>query len=136
MTAARTSEVTPVPEPTQTPHRRISSHRVVISVVRATEQASSARAHRTSRRSPQRSINDAAKGPIKPNRTRLMAIAPEIAALVQPNSDSSGTISTPRRGTDSGSDEEHEEGDAGHDPGVVKSGLFQLNVHGLSQPLC
>ena len=41
---------------------------------------------------PRRSITEAAKGPIKPNSAMLIATAAEIAARLQPNSLSSGTI--------------------------------------------
>ena len=37
-------------------------------------------------------MSDAANGPMSPNNAMLMAMAPEIAARVQPNSCSSGTM--------------------------------------------
>ena len=40
-------------------------------------------------------MSDAANGPISPNRAMLMAMAPEMAARLQPNSPSSGTIRMP-----------------------------------------
>ena len=94
-TAASTIEVTPVPAPTNTPHSSVICHWLRICVVSATDTASSASAIATRRRTPQRSMADAAKGPINPNRARLMATAPEIAVRLQPNSVSSGTISSP-----------------------------------------
>ena len=94
-TAARTIEVTPVPVPTQTPQSSVICHWCCIRVLSATETASSAIAARIRRRTPQRFIADAANGPISPNRAMLMATAAEIAARLQPNSASSGTISTP-----------------------------------------
>ena len=47
------------------------------------------------RRTPNRFMNAAANGPKKPNNKRRIASAVEICALPQPNSCSSGTISTP-----------------------------------------
>ncbi len=44
---------------------------------------------------PRRSTRAAAKGPIRPNSTRLTETAMEIVARDQPNSCSSGTIRTP-----------------------------------------
>ena len=44
-----------------------------------------------------------------------------MAARLQPNSASSGTISTPGRGANAGGDEQDDEGDGGDDPGVVKT---------------
>jgi hypothetical protein len=64
-------------------------------VVSATDTASSATAARISRRMPHRFIAEAAKGPIRPNSAMLIATAAEMAARLQPNSVSSGTISTP-----------------------------------------
>ena len=55
-------------------------------VVSATETASSAQRARTRRRRPQRSIADAANGPMSPNSAMLMATAAEMAARLQPNS--------------------------------------------------
>ena len=49
----------------------------------------------TTRRMPKRFMNPAAKGPIRPNNTRRIAMAVEICCAVQPNSFSSGTIMTP-----------------------------------------
>jgi len=49
----------------------------------------------TTRRIPKRAMKAAAKGPIRPKRTRLMETAPEISARFQPNSCWSGTIRTP-----------------------------------------
>ena len=60
MMAARTIDVTPVPVPTNTPHNSVSCHWVYMRVVSATERPSSATAPRTTRRSPHRSITDAA----------------------------------------------------------------------------
>ena len=94
-TAASTIEVTPVPVPTQMPQSSVICHWCCIRVVSATEIASSATAARISRRSPHRFIADAANGPIRPNSAMLIATAAEIAARLQPNSASSGTINTP-----------------------------------------
>ena len=93
--AASTIEVTPVPVPTSTPQSSIRCHSVRITVVSATEIASNATAARTTRRSPQRSITDAANGPMRPKSAMLIATASEMTARLQPNSASSGTISTP-----------------------------------------
>ena len=62
-------------------------------VVSATEMARSATAPATSRRSPQRCMADAAKGPIRPKSAMLIATAAEMTVRLQPNSCSSGTIS-------------------------------------------
>jgi hypothetical protein len=64
-------------------------------VVSATDPASSAMAASSTRRTPHRSITDAANGPIKPNNAMLIATADEITARLQPNSLSSEIISTP-----------------------------------------
>ena len=47
------------------------------------------------RRTPKRFMNAAANGPNKPNSMMRSASAEEICASLQPNSCSSGTISTP-----------------------------------------
>ena len=95
MMAASTIDVTPVPVPTSTPHSSVSCHWFCMRVVSATEIPSSATAHRTTRRNPQRSITDAANGPIKPNSAMLIATAPEMTARLHPNSPSSEIIRTP-----------------------------------------
>jgi hypothetical protein len=95
MMAANTIEVTPVPVPTSTPHNSVSCHCARICVVNATDAHSSARAARITRRTPSRSITDAANGPIRPKRAMLIATAEEIAARLHPNSRSSESISTP-----------------------------------------
>jgi hypothetical protein len=64
-------------------------------MARATDTASNASAQRTKRRSPRRSIKEAAKGPMQQKRAMLIAIAKEMEAFDQPNSFSSGIISTP-----------------------------------------
>ena len=94
-TTANTIAVIPVPAPTQTPQSKVNCHCVFICVVRATDAVNKASAQSTRRRTPQRFINEAAKGPIRPNKAMLIAIAAEIAAVDQPNSCSSGTIKTP-----------------------------------------
>ena len=49
----------------------------------------------TERRRPHRSIADAANGPMRPNNAMLIATAAEMAARLQPNSASSGTMRRP-----------------------------------------
>jgi hypothetical protein len=49
----------------------------------------------TTRRTPKRSISAAANGPVRPNRIRFTDTAAPIVPRLQPNSSSSGTISTP-----------------------------------------
>ncbi|MCY1238405.1 hypothetical protein D9M72_511420 [compost metagenome] len=49
----------------------------------------------TTGRTPKWFMNDAANGPSRPNRQRRIASASEIWAFDQPNSVSSGLISTP-----------------------------------------
>ena len=46
-------------------------------------------------RMPKRFMSAAANGPVNPNKRRLMKTAKEMTARFQPNSCSSGTISTP-----------------------------------------
>ena len=94
-TAASTIAVTPVPAPTSTPQNSRNCHSAGIRVDAATAPARSASAPRTTRRSPQRSITDAAKGPINPNSAMLTAMDAEIIARLQPNSPSSGTMNRP-----------------------------------------
>ena len=94
-TAASTIAVTPVPAPTTTPHNRKNCHSADMRVDNATADVISARAPRTTRRRPQRSITEAAKGPISPNSAMLTAIDAEITARLQPNSASSGTMNRP-----------------------------------------
>ncbi len=87
--------MTPVPAPTQTPQSSIICHWLRICVVSATETVRSASAISTSRRTPQRSIAEAANGPMRPKSAMLMATASEMTARLQPNSSSSGTMSRP-----------------------------------------
>ena len=94
-TAASTIDVTPVPAPTSTPQHSTSCHSVRICVDIATDAARRAMAHRTTLFSPQRSITDAANGPMRPKRAMLTATAPEMTARLQPNSLSSGTKKRP-----------------------------------------
>ena len=94
-TAASTIDVTPVPVPTHTPHNSVICHWLCICVVSPTETARSASATTTRRRIPHRFIADAAKGPMRPNSAMLIATAAEMAARLQPNSVSSGTIRRP-----------------------------------------
>jgi hypothetical protein len=95
MMAASTIDVTPVPVPTSTPHSSVSCHCECIRVVSATEAASSATAPRMTRRTPHRSMTDAANGPMSPKSAMLIATAEEMTARLQPNSPSSDTMSTP-----------------------------------------
>ncbi len=95
MMAASTIDVTPVPVPTSTPQSSVSCHCDCICVVNATDAESRATAARITRRTPQRSITDAANGPMMPKSAMLIATAEEMTARLQPNSRSSATISTP-----------------------------------------
>ena len=93
--AASTIAVRPVPTPITTPQSSTNCHtRVIASEARkpATTRAS---AQIITRRSPKRFMNAAANGPNTPNSKRRSASAVEICALSQPNSRSSGTMSTP-----------------------------------------
>ena len=93
--AASTIEVTPVPVPTTKPHSRISCHSLRIWVVRPTPTANSPSAPRMTRRSPHRSMTDAANGPMSPKSAMLMAMAEEMTVRLQPNSLSSGIMRMP-----------------------------------------
>ncbi len=66
-----------------------------MSVVSADPPAIMSSAPSITARTPKRSMSAAAKGPIRPKRTRLMETAKEIVAADQPNSCSRGTIRTP-----------------------------------------
>jgi len=57
--------------------------------------AISASAPETTIRSPRRSTNAAAKGPLRPYRIKLIETATEMVAVLQPNSLCNGTIKTP-----------------------------------------
>jgi hypothetical protein len=93
--AASTIAVTPVPAPTTMPQRRKNCHSADICVDTATAALISASAPSTTRRRPQRSITEAANGPINPNNAMLTAIDAEITARLHPNSCSSGTMNSP-----------------------------------------
>lgn len=85
----------PAPQPTITPQIKTICHGFVINVVELTPRASSRSATAMVRRTPNLSKKAAAKGPIKPYRSRLTETAIEIVALDQPNSCSRGTIRIP-----------------------------------------
>ena len=78
-----------------TPQVRTSCQGSVINVVSNTPAEIVKSAMIETRRTPKRCINAAAKGAMKPNRSRLTEMAAEIVARLQPNSSWSGTISTP-----------------------------------------
>jgi len=84
----------PVPNPTTRPHSRYSCHGAFITVVRRAPAETVIRAPTVTMRSPKRSIRAAAKGPVRPNRMRLIETATEMMARFQPNSFCSGTIRT------------------------------------------
>jgi hypothetical protein len=92
---ASTPAIEPVPVPTTTPQSSASCQGVRISVVSPTPVAISRRAQMTTRRTPKRFMNAAANGPESPNSSRLIETATEMTARLQPNSCSSGTMSTP-----------------------------------------
>ncbi len=85
----------PEPVPTTKPQSSRSCHGRVISAVSATPTVSRSSAADTVRRRPKRSMIAAANGPIMPYRKMFTATAPLIVASDQPNSRSSGMISTP-----------------------------------------
>ena len=118
--AASTMAVTPVPVPTSTPQKSVSCHCECMVEESATPAVSTARASSTMRRSPYRSINDAANGPISPNSAILIAMAPEIAARLQPNSRSKGTIRMAGVARMPAVESRHQERYAGNDPGVMQ----------------
>ena len=104
-----------------------------ICVVSATETASSATAPATRRRSPQRSIADAANGPISPNSAMLMATAAEMTARLQPNSCFERDHQEARRRADAGRDEQDHEGHERDDPRVVNARSGGRFDHGVSR---
>ena len=67
----------------------------LMTVVRNAPVATVVSAPTVTARTPKRSINAAANGPVRPKRMRLIETATEITARFQPNSFSRGTISTP-----------------------------------------
>ncbi len=73
----------------------MSCHTCVIASEARSPPRISASAQMITRRTPKRFMNAAANGPNKPNSKMRSASAEEICALSQPNSCSSGTISTP-----------------------------------------
>ena len=87
--------VEPVPNPTIRPQSRSSCQEACIAVVRLMAVATISSAATMTRRIPKRSIRAAANGPHRPYRNRLIETANEIVTRFQPNSCSSGTISTP-----------------------------------------
>ena len=93
--AANTVEITPAPRPTISPQVSISCQGRLINVDSISASANSASAASTGRLMPKRCIAAPANGPIKPNRTRLKAIAEEMVERSQPKAFSRGTISTP-----------------------------------------
>ena len=131
-TAASTIDVTPVPVPTHTPHSSVICHWLCIRVVSATETASSASAATTRRRMPHRFMADAAKGPMRPNNAMLMATAAEIAARLQPNSDSSGTMRRPGVARMPAVMSRTRKVTSGNDPGVVQPGARYARLRGIS----
>jgi hypothetical protein len=105
MIAASTIDVTPVPVPTSTPHSSVSCHCACIWVVSATD-ADQATAARITPAKPQRSITDAANGPMQAEERDVDGERREMTARLQPNSRSSETISTPGVAANAGGDEQ------------------------------
>ena len=93
--AAKTMAIEPVPTPISSPQVSISCQPSRTRTVSPLPAATSSRATLVTRRMPKRSIRAAANGAITPYRTRLTLTAPDIRVRDQPNSSSSGTISTP-----------------------------------------
>jgi hypothetical protein len=92
MMAPRTTPTLPLPRPTSNPQVRSNCHGLVIKHDRPAARPMSPSAATSVRRRPKRSMNAAAKGPIKPYKTILTPIAAEMVAGDQPNSRSSGTM--------------------------------------------
>ena len=93
--AANTSAIDPVPSPISTPHSRTSCQLLVTPTLRPLPAAISSRATLVTARTPNRSMRAAANGAVSPNSTRLTPTASETRPRDQPNSSSSGTMSTP-----------------------------------------
>ncbi|GMA88456.1 hypothetical protein GCM10025868_37060 [Angustibacter aerolatus] len=66
-----------------------------MTVVRPDPIDTSTSAIGTTRRSPKRSMSAAANGAVRPKTTRLMVTAVDVGSRDQPNSPSTGSISTP-----------------------------------------
>ena len=73
-------------------HNYIGTEHILLGLIR---EGDGVAAQIITRRSPKRFMNAAANGPNNPNSKSRSASAEEICALSQPNSCSSGTISTP-----------------------------------------
>ena len=87
--------VSPVPMPTTMPHSRMSCHTCVIASDASMPAEIRITAETITARTPNRFMKAAANGPNNPNSMRRSASADEICSVSQPNSFSSGTISTP-----------------------------------------
>jgi hypothetical protein len=84
----------PVAAPITTPQSSVSCQSALMPMVAAVPRATAASAAATTRRTPKRSMRAAEKGAISPNRSRLIEIASETWSTRQPNSSSSGVMST------------------------------------------
>ena len=93
--AAKTMAIEPVPSPISRPQVSISCQPWVTKMVNPLPAATRSRATLVTWRMPKRSISAAANGAISPYRIRLTLTALDIRVRDQPNSSSSGTISTP-----------------------------------------
>ena len=92
--AASVIAATPVAPPTRTPQTSTICQGAVISDDNATPVANVASATSTVGRTPKRCMAAAANGPVSPYKARLMDIASEMVARLQPNCCSSGSIMT------------------------------------------
>jgi len=95
MVAAKTIAIDPVPSPISTPQVSTSCQPWFTITVSPLPAATSANATLVTRRMPNRSISAAANGAITPYKMRLTLTALDMRVRGQPNSSSSGTISTP-----------------------------------------
>ena len=119
MVAAKTMAIEPVPSPISSPQVSTSCQPWVTKMVNPLPAATRSSAKLVTWRMPKRSIRAAANGAIRPYRIRLTLTALDIRVRGQPNSSSSGTISTPGRGPETCGADQGDERDHGHRPGRV-----------------
>lgn len=93
--APSTMAVRPVPMPMTTPHSRTSCHNRVMPMDSNSPTTMIASETSIIRRTPKRFMKAAANGPIPPKRRKRMASAPEMSAVLQPNSLCRGMMNTP-----------------------------------------
>src|SRR5215217_6319032 len=93
--ATKPIEIEPVPTPTSTPHNSTNCQLDVIVTLSAEPAAMSTRAADSTGRTPNRSINAAANGAVRPKSVMLTDIASPTTPCDHPNSWCSGFIITP-----------------------------------------